>query len=88
MTGVPCLAFNNITKQTEINLSIFTIITNLGSVYCAWFANGVKKMFVASNQIYNLANTRGHVPNQKLAQTALALCIIHWSRLGAFIITA
>mmetsp|Transcript_1436 Transcript_1436/g.2268 ORF Transcript_1436/g.2268 Transcript_1436/m.2268 type:complete len:644 (+) Transcript_1436:134-2065(+) len=73
MTGVPCLACDNITKQTGINLPMFTVVTDLGSAHCAWFANGVEKMFVASNQIRNLAKTRGHVPDEKLAQYGLPI---------------
>jgi hypothetical protein len=52
---------------------MFTVVTDLGSAHCLWFANGVEKMFVGSEQIKKLAKERGKVPDEKLILSGLPI---------------
>jgi len=73
MTNVPVLSCEKISKETGRHLPIFTVVTDLGSAHCAWFANGVERMFIASDQIRELAKTRGNLPDGKLVQIGLPI---------------
>lgn len=73
MTNVPVLACRNITKETGKNLPIFTVCTDLGSAHSMWFANGVEKLFVASEAIRELAMQRGKVPEEKIVMSGLPI---------------
>jgi len=73
MTNVPVLSCAKIGEETGKHLPIFTVVTDLGSAHCLWFANGVDKMFIASDQIRNLAKERGKVPDEKLVQIGLPI---------------
>lgn len=73
MTNVPVLCCERISKETGRHLPIFTVVTDLGSAHCLWFANGVDKMFIASDQIRHLAKARGKVPDEKLVQIGLPI---------------
>lgn len=73
MTNVPVLACSNITKETGKHLPIFTVCTDLGSGHSMWFANGVEKLFVASEAIKNLAMSRGKVPEEKIVMSGLPI---------------
>jgi len=73
MTNVPILSCAKISEETGRHLPIFTVVTDLGSAHCAWFANGVDKMFIASDQIRELAKSRGNVPDEKLVQIGLPI---------------
>lgn len=73
MTNVPVLACRNITKETGKHLPIFTVCTDLGSAHSMWFANGVEKLFVASEVIRDLAMQRGKVPLEKIVMSGLPI---------------
>ena len=73
MTNVPVLACRNITKETGKHLPIFTVCTDLGSAHSMWFANGVEKLFVASEAIQELAMQRGKVPLEKIVMSGLPI---------------
>jgi UDP-N-acetylglucosamine:LPS N-acetylglucosamine transferase len=72
-TNVPILSCAKISHETGKHLPMFTVVTDLGSAHCTWFANGVEKMFVGSSQIYKLAKVRGKVPDEKLVQLGLPI---------------
>ena len=73
MTNVPVLSCKKISDETGRHLPIFTVVTDLGSAHCLWFANGVEKMFVGSDQIYDLAKKRGRVPDETLMKIGLPI---------------
>lgn len=73
MTNVPVLACRNITNETGKHLPIFTVCTDLGSAHSMWFANGVEKLFVASDAIKDLAIKRGKVPLEKIVMSGLPI---------------
>lgn len=73
MTNVPILSCKKITNETGKHLPMFTVVTDLGSAHCLWFANGVEKMFVGSDQIYELAKNRGKVPDDQLVKIGLPI---------------
>jgi len=73
MTNVPIASCAKISEETGRHLPIFTVVTDLGSAHCLWFANGVDKMFVASDKIRALAKSRGKVPDEKLIQIGLPI---------------
>ena len=71
MTNVPVLSCSKISQATGKHLPIFTVVTDLGSALCLWFANGVEKMFVGSEAVKKLAKSRGKVPEDKLVLAGL-----------------
>jgi UDP-N-acetylglucosamine:LPS N-acetylglucosamine transferase len=73
MTNVPVLSCAKISQKTGKHLPMFTVVTDLGSAHCLWFANGVEKMFVGSEQIRELAKARGKVPDEKLIMAGLPI---------------
>jgi len=73
MTNVPIASCAKISEETGRHLPIFTVVTDLGSAHCLWFANGVDKMFIASDKIRALAKSRGDVPDEKLIQIGLPI---------------
>jgi UDP-N-acetylglucosamine:LPS N-acetylglucosamine transferase len=72
-TSVPILSCAKISHETGQHLPMFTVVTDLGSGHCTWFANGVEKMFVGSSQILELAKDRGKVPDEKLVLLGLPI---------------
>ncbi|GKZ00075.1 hypothetical protein MPSEU_000960900 [Mayamaea pseudoterrestris] len=73
MCNVPVLSCHKISKETGVHLPMFTVVTDLGSAHCLWFANGVEKMFVGSEQVQELAMIRGRVPQEKLVLSGLPI---------------
>jgi UDP-N-acetylglucosamine:LPS N-acetylglucosamine transferase len=73
MTNVPVLSCSKISNESGRHLPIFTVCTDLGSAHCLWFANGVEKMFVGSEQVKALAKSRGKVPEEKLIMSGLPI---------------
>jgi len=73
MTNIPVTSCAKISAETGKHLPMFTVVTDLGSGHCTWFDNGVEKMFIASDQIRDLAMTRGNVPSNKLVRTGLPI---------------
>ena len=73
MTNVPVLSCEKISNETGRHLPMFTVVTDLGSAHCLWFANGVEKMFVGSEQVRALAVARGKVPDEKLRLVGLPI---------------
>lgn len=73
MCNVPVLSCRKISEETGKHLPMFTVVTDLGSAHCLWFANGVEKMFVGSDQIHDLAKKRGRVPEDKLVKIGLPI---------------
>lgn len=73
MTNVPQLSCAKISQKTGKHIPIFTVVTDLGSAHCLWFANAMEKMFVGSDQIWDLAKKRGHVPDEKLMKIGLPI---------------
>jgi UDP-N-acetylglucosamine:LPS N-acetylglucosamine transferase len=73
MTSVPIQSCAKISHETGKHLPIFTVVTDLGSAHFTWFANGVEKMFVGSQQIYDLAKDRGKVPDEKIVLLGLPI---------------
>jgi 1,2-diacylglycerol 3-beta-galactosyltransferase len=73
MTNVPVLSCSKISNTTGKHLPMFTVVTDLGAAHCLWFANGVEKMFVGSEQVRELAKVRGKVPEEKLVMAGLPI---------------
>lgn len=73
MCNVPVLSCKKISAETGKHLPMFTVVTDLGSAHCLWFANGVEKMYVGSDQIMELAKKRGKVPDEKLVKIGLPI---------------
>jgi 1,2-diacylglycerol 3-beta-galactosyltransferase len=73
MTNVPVTSCQKISSETGKHLPIFTVVTDLGSGHCTWFDAGVEKMFIASQQIQELAIKRGKVPKRKLVMSGLPI---------------
>jgi UDP-N-acetylglucosamine:LPS N-acetylglucosamine transferase len=73
MCNVPVMSCRKIAQKTGKHIPMFTVVTDLGSAHCLWFANGVEKMFVGSEQIYKLAQARGKVPDEKLVISGLPI---------------
>ena len=73
MTNVPVLSCAKISQATGKHLPMFTVVTDLGSAHCLWFANGVEKMFVGSEAVKKLAKSRGKVPEEKLVMAGLPI---------------
>ena len=73
MCNVPVMSCTKISQKTGKHLPMFTVVTDLGSAHCLWFANGVEKMFVGSEQIHKLATVRGKVPDEKLVLSGLPI---------------
>mmetsp|Transcript_1258 Transcript_1258/g.1915 ORF Transcript_1258/g.1915 Transcript_1258/m.1915 type:complete len:571 (+) Transcript_1258:129-1841(+) len=73
MTNVPQLSCAKISQKTGKHIPIFTVVTDLGSAHCLWFANSMEKMFVGSDQIWDLAKKRGNVPDEKLMKIGLPI---------------
>jgi len=67
------MACANISKDTGRHLPMFTVCTDLGSAHSMWFANGVEKLFVASEAIQKLARQRGKVPLEKIVMSGLPI---------------
>lgn len=85
MTNVPVLSCSKISHETGRHLPMFTVVTDLGSAHCLWFANGVEKMFVGSKQVKELAKVRGKVPEEKLVELGLPIrheFAVHSEKLG------
>ena len=73
MTNVPLSSCKRISDETGRHLPMFTVVTDLGSAHCLWFANGVEKMFVGSERVKDLAKARGKVPEEKLVLSGLPI---------------
>jgi 1,2-diacylglycerol 3-beta-galactosyltransferase len=73
MCNVPVLSCQKISKETGRHIPMFTVVTDLGSAHCLWFAASVEKMFVGSEQIRELAQIRGRVPDDKLELVGLPI---------------
>lgn len=73
MTNVPVLSCAKISNETKKHLPMFTVVTDLGSAHCLWFANGVEKLFVGSDQVKELAKVRGKVPDEKIVKIGLPI---------------
>lgn len=73
MTNVPVTSCQKISSETGKHLPIFTVVTDLGSGHSSWFEGGVEKMFIASQQIQDLAMKRGKVPKNKLIMSGLPI---------------
>ena len=52
MCNVPVLSCSKISKLTGKHLPMFTVVTDLGSAHCLWFAAGVEKMFVGKREAF------------------------------------
>lgn len=73
MTNVPVASCAKINKKTGRHLPIFTVVTDLGSAHCLWFASGVDKMFIATDQIRALAKVRGKINDEKIVKIGLPI---------------
>jgi len=73
MTNVPISCCQKITKETGRHLPIFTVVTDLASAHCLWFANGVDKLYIASDECRRLAKERGKVPDEKIVEIGLPI---------------
>ena len=73
MTSIPNLSCTKISHETGKHLPMFTVITDLGSAHSTWFASGVEKLFVGSQQIYKLAKERHSVPEEKIVLVGLPI---------------
>jgi len=73
MTYVPLQSCQEVEKETGKHIPMYTVVTDLGSAHSLWFANGVDKMFIASEQIRNLAIKRGKVPEEKMIKLGLPI---------------
>ena len=73
MTSIPNLSCTKISHETGKHLPMFTVITDLGSAHSTWFASGVERLFVGSQQIYTLAKDRHRVPEEKIVLVGLPI---------------
>lgn len=73
MNNVPALSCEKISRESGKHLPMFTVVTDLGSAHCMWFEKRVERMFVGSNQVHQLAMTRGKVPEEKLELAGLPI---------------
>lgn len=73
MCNVPVLSCKKISDESGRHLPMFTVVTDLGSAHCLWFANEVEKLFVGSDQIHELAKSRGRVPEEKIVKIGLPI---------------
>mmetsp|Transcript_273 Transcript_273/g.446 ORF Transcript_273/g.446 Transcript_273/m.446 type:complete len:585 (+) Transcript_273:289-2043(+) len=73
MTNVPISCCEKISEETGRHLPIFTVVTDLASAHCLWFANGVDKIYIASDECRKLAKERGKVPDEKIIQIGLPI---------------
>jgi UDP-N-acetylglucosamine:LPS N-acetylglucosamine transferase len=73
MTNVPVLCCQKISKESGRHLPIFTVVTDLASAHCLWFANGVDKLYIASDECRRLAKERGKVPDEKIVEIGLPI---------------
>jgi 1,2-diacylglycerol 3-beta-galactosyltransferase len=73
MTNVPVTSCQKISSESGKHLPIFTVVTDLGSGHSTWFEGGVEKIFIASQQIQELAMKRGKVPKTKLIMSGLPI---------------
>lgn len=73
MTNVPVLCCQKISEKTGRHLPIFTVVTDLASAHCLWFANGVDKLYIASDECRRLAKERGKVPDEKIIEIGLPI---------------
>jgi UDP-N-acetylglucosamine:LPS N-acetylglucosamine transferase len=73
MTNVPVVSCQKISAETGRHLPMFTVVTDLGSAHCLWFANGIEKMYVGSEAIKELAKARGKVPDEKIILSGLPI---------------
>lgn len=73
MTNVPISCCEKISQETGRHLPIFTVVTDLASAHCLWFANGVDKIYIASDECRKLAKERGKVPDEKIIQIGLPI---------------
>jgi len=73
MTNVPIACCKKISEETGRHLPIFTVVTDLASAHCLWFANGVDKLYIASDECRKLAKDRGKVPDEKIVQIGLPI---------------
>jgi len=73
MTNIPVYACEKISRETGRHLPIFTVVTDLASAHCLWFANGVDKLYIASEECRKLAKQRGKVPDEKIVQIGLPI---------------
>ena len=73
MTNVPVFCCEKISEETGRHLPIFTVVTDLASAHCLWFANGVDKLYIASDECRRLAKERGKVPDEKIIEIGLPI---------------
>jgi UDP-N-acetylglucosamine:LPS N-acetylglucosamine transferase len=73
MTNVPISCCEKISQETGRHLPIFTVVTDLASAHCLWFANGIDKIYIASDECRKLAKERGKVPDEKIIQIGLPI---------------
>ena len=73
MCNVPALACKKIEQKTGRHLPMFTVVTDLGSAHCLWFANTVDRLFVASDACYDLAKTRGKCADETIRKIGLPI---------------
>ena len=83
MNDVPSLSCQKISNETSTHLPFFTVVTDLGSAHLYWFsaAKGLanesraEKIFIASDQIKQIATNRGNksVSAEKIVQVGLPI---------------
>eukprot|EP00566_Odontella_aurita_P008366 CAMPEP_0113588682 /NCGR_PEP_ID=MMETSP0015_2-20120614/35650_1 /TAXON_ID=2838 /ORGANISM="Odontella" /LENGTH=662 /DNA_ID=CAMNT_0000494581 /DNA_START=339 /DNA_END=2327 /DNA_ORIENTATION=+ /assembly_acc=CAM_ASM_000160 len=73
MCNVPALACQKIEKKTGRHVPMYTVVTDLGSAHCLWFANKVDGVYVASDACADLARQRGKVPDEKMTKIGLPI---------------
>jgi len=73
MTNFPVTFCCKRSGETGKFFPVFTVVTDLGSAHCLWFANGVDRIFIASDQIQAIAKSKGKVPDEKLIQSGLPI---------------
>ena len=73
MNKVPATACSRISQETGKHLPIFTVVTDLASCHITWFSKEVENIYVASDEIYNLAIKKGGIMEEKLMQIGLPI---------------
>jgi len=73
MNYVPLFCVKRLSKQYGKDIPFFTVVTDFGSGHCTWFNKDVDKMYLASEPIKNIAQSRGSVPDEKIVMTGLPI---------------
>jgi len=73
MNAAPRIASKNISESTGKHIPFFTVCTDLGSGHSMWFQKDVEKLYLASDQLFRVARSRGQTPEDKIVKSGLPI---------------